>query len=153
MPKIVGSIPPCVRTLLYFYAVYRGKIPEVWKTSGARHVFIPLSYGKYFPVQNRCRPASSCVCTGISRSVLLQCTGLLGIYYMLPRVQRQLQQRCTFTIFLSIRWDRLYSITVSYIKQIKSTVSKCYRYNFLTFIFFSTSYVCPLPQAVSAVFI
>jgi hypothetical protein len=72
---IVGSIPPCARTLLYFHAVYRGKIPEVLKTSGARHVFIPLSYGKYFPVQNRCRPASSCVCTGISRSVLLQCRG------------------------------------------------------------------------------
>ncbi len=72
--KIVGSIPSCARALLYFHAVYRGKIPEVLKTSGARHVFIPLSYGKYFPVQNRCRPASSCVCTGISRSVLLQCT-------------------------------------------------------------------------------
>jgi hypothetical protein len=70
VPKIVGSIPPCARNLLSFYAVYRRKIPEVLKTAGARHVFIPLSYGKYFPVVDRCRLASSCVCTGISRSVL-----------------------------------------------------------------------------------
>ena len=74
VPKIVGSIPPCVRTLLLFHAVYRGKIPEVLKTAEARHVFIPFSHGKYFPVVDLCRPASSCVCTGISLSVLLQCS-------------------------------------------------------------------------------
>ncbi len=54
----------------FFHAEYRGKIPEVLKTAEARHVFIPFSHGKYFPVVDLCRPASSCVCTGISLSVL-----------------------------------------------------------------------------------
>jgi hypothetical protein len=66
VPKIVGSIQP----LLILHAVYHGKIPEVLKTAEARHVFIPLSYGKNFPVVDHCCLASSCVCTGISRSVL-----------------------------------------------------------------------------------
>jgi hypothetical protein len=46
VPKIVGSIPPGTRIFLFFHAVYRGKFPVVLKTAGARHVFIPLSYGK-----------------------------------------------------------------------------------------------------------
>ncbi len=66
----VGSIPPCARDLLYFFMQYHGKIPEVLKTAGAKHVFTPLSDGKYFPVVDRCRLASSFVCTGISPSVL-----------------------------------------------------------------------------------
>jgi hypothetical protein len=37
-----------VLALCFFHAVYRGKIPEVLKNSGVRHVFIPLLYGKYF---------------------------------------------------------------------------------------------------------
>ncbi len=41
------------------------------KTAGAKHVINPLSYRKYFPVVARCRPASSCVCTGISPSFLV----------------------------------------------------------------------------------
>ncbi len=72
MPKFAGSILPCAQ-FIFFLAVYHGKIPVVLKTAGAKQVFTPLSYGKYFPVVDRCRLASSCVCTGISHSVLLQC--------------------------------------------------------------------------------
>ncbi len=54
--------------------VHLRKFPGIIKTPGNVDVNTPPSCRKYFPVQNRCRPASSCVCTGISRSVLLQCT-------------------------------------------------------------------------------
>jgi hypothetical protein len=75
--RIIGS-EWCLRLQIRSYPVFafyffHGKIPEVLKTTGAKHVFTPLSYGKYFPVMDRCRPASSCVCTGISPSVLSQC--------------------------------------------------------------------------------
>jgi hypothetical protein len=70
VPKVAGSILLCASISRFFHAVYHRKIPEVLKTAGAKHVFTPLSYGKYFPVVDRCRPASSCVCTGISPSVL-----------------------------------------------------------------------------------
>jgi hypothetical protein len=76
----VGSHP--VLALYFFHAVYRGKIPEVLKNSRARHVFIPLSYGKYFPVLDRCRlrhhvyvpefhrPSCDSVGTEVNRSLL-----------------------------------------------------------------------------------
>jgi hypothetical protein len=56
--------------LYFFQAVYRGKIPEVLKTFGAKQVFTPLSYGKYFPIVDSYALAAPGVGTGISPSVL-----------------------------------------------------------------------------------
>jgi hypothetical protein len=55
VPKIVGSIPPCARNLLYFHAVYRGKIPEVFQ---GKACIYPALVREIF---SRTEPLSSCV--------------------------------------------------------------------------------------------